>query len=132
MIFCQKCGNQLQERTAFCSSCGTQQGSVIAPTMSVTNQALSIQDFLAISPDYQAKKEECEKKKKINKAVFITPFIIGMILMLVLIFVNFIFSLLCFVIGFICGFISMSREQKFNKQLEKDGEELYRQYMNNK
>jgi len=127
-MFCQKCGEKLKEGAVFCNSCGQEQGNSVTPNTPMQ----SIQDFLAISPEYQAKKSECEKKKKNNKRINMTIFAVAMILSFVCFFFSVILGLIFILVWFIFGFIALSKESKYNRQLTEDGEELYRQYVNNR
>ena len=132
-MYCQKCGTQQPEGTVFCSLCGTQQDNGATPTVSVQNQALSMKDFLALSPEYEAKREEFRKKITISTVLGASLFFIFILLGGILLFiVGFPIFVLCLILGGTALGIGATRESKFRKQLEKYGEDLFRNYMSKK
>ncbi len=125
-MFCSKCGFQLNEPSSFCPQCGERlEGD--APV----SVRLSMDDFLAMSADYQGKKDEIEKKNtKMGILWFLGDmafFALCLILSLVLLW----WPLL--LIGFIGSFILIipivGYMQKLKRELNDYGAQLYRDYL---
>ena len=93
---------------------------------------LGLQDFLAVSPEYNQRKELVEKSLK-RRLIIFTPlllilFVLGMVLMITY---NFIVGGAVIVVSFITiSFVAMGGEARKKSDLEKFGNFLYSQYIN--
>ena len=91
-----------------------------------------MQDFLALSPEYEKKRAEIRKKISISVSLCM---VLGFALVIFggfKLFSSFPMFVVLALVGTGIIVIGVTSESRYKKQLEKYGEELFREYMRNK
>ncbi len=124
-MFCSKCGFQLNEPSSFCPQCGERLEGDAAVSV-----RLSMDDFLAMSSDYQAKKDEIKKRNDRAGLLIVgggVSFALCLILTIVLLWWPLIFIGIISVGVFTILFTKSSR--KLERELNDYGAQLYGDYL---
>ncbi|MBQ9471680.1 MAG: zinc-ribbon domain-containing protein [Ruminococcus sp.] len=138
-MFCPKCGSVLEEGARLCPICAT----TINPNMieTATTNLLSIEDYLAISKEYQSEKEAIRKKYR-NMIIIGSIIIIFGIIILPLILVpltigynsplNTISAFLICMVVLISGVIvAATSDSAMKKKTKELGVKYYQEYVQN-
>ncbi len=124
-MFCSKCGFELEEPKLFCPQCGGSLGGEPA-----TISRLSMDDFLAMSSDYQAKKDEIKKRNDRAGLLIVGGSVFGTLCLILAVVLLWLPMLVIGVAGAASFIVIWNKiSHKLERELHDYGAQLYGDYL---
>ncbi len=124
-MFCSKCGFELNVSSSFCPQCGERLDGEVPVSI-----RLSMDDFLAMSTDYQEKKDEIKKRNDRAGLLIVGGSVFGALCLILAVVLLWLPLLVIGVAGAASFIVIWNKiSHKLERELHDYGAQLYREYL---
>lgn len=124
-MFCSKCGFELHVSSSFCPQCGERLDSEVPVSV-----RLSMDDFLAMSTEYQEKKDEIKKRNDRAGLLIVGGSVFGALCLILSVVLLWLPLLVIGVAGAASFIVIWNKiSHRLERELHDYGAQLYREYM---